>query len=347
MPRCSSGTCQTAAPRRGEEGQIIVLFTLALVALIAMVGLVIDGGSAFAQRRGEQSAADLAALAGANALLHGKTQDEAITIARGIAESNSYKDGTGGVTVDVTFPSGQVQVGVRAPHQNTFAAIIPGQSTWQVSTTATALAGVPDTAVGAAPVIMSVNDFDSDGKPLAAYSEAACSGINADGVPGCIWGNGNGDVPNNATDWAWTLYGQKVNTSTVRSYLEGFGSCGGTPPADVTIAAGTDPYWGQGNNGMHNGAFNSADCIVGLDVPVPIVGPPVAPATTCSGSSATDGCFMGWAMFHVTGWEKHGNQSHWIGWFLPSGVQYPALKVTDCTGAACPPLGTPQLRLVN
>ena len=33
---------------------------------IAMVGLVLDGGSAFAQRRDQQSAADLAALAGAN-----------------------------------------------------------------------------------------------------------------------------------------------------------------------------------------------------------------------------------------------------------------------------------------
>ena len=37
--------------RERERGQIIVIFALALVAIIAMVGLVLDGGSAFAQRR--------------------------------------------------------------------------------------------------------------------------------------------------------------------------------------------------------------------------------------------------------------------------------------------------------
>ena len=80
---------------------------------------------------------------------------------------------------------------------------------------------------------------------------------------------------------------------------------------------------------------------------VPIVGPPNTPATTCTGSTQTDGCFKGWAMFHVTGWTKHGNQSHWMGWFLPSGVQYPSLTITGCSGISCPDLGTPQLKLVN
>ena len=56
---------------RAERGQILVIFVLALVAIIAGVGLVIDGGFAFAQRRAEQNAADLGAFAGANALLNG------------------------------------------------------------------------------------------------------------------------------------------------------------------------------------------------------------------------------------------------------------------------------------
>jgi Flp pilus assembly protein TadG len=352
MRRCSSYKQAKVVQRADQQGQILVLFTLAVVAMIAMVGLVIDGGSAFAQRRGQQNVADLAALAGADALLNGQTQAQATSVAKNVATSNFYTDGTGGVVINVTFPAGKVQVDVSAPHRNYFAGIV-GQPTWPVSTTATALSGVPDTALGAAPVIMSISDFGSDGQPLAAFSQAACSGTNADGSTGCIWGNGNGDVPNNATDWAWTLYGDNVNTSTVRAYLEGVGKlngvagCNGTPPPAATIADGTAPYWGQGNNGMHNGAFNSANCLIGLDVPVPIVGPPTAPATTCTGSTQTDGCFKGWAMFHVTDWTKHGNQSHWMGWFLPSGVQYPSLTVTGCSGSACPELGTPQLKLVN
>jgi len=336
-----------------QRGQILVIFALSAVAIIAMVGLVIDGGSAFAQRRGQQNAADLAALAGADALLNGQTQAQATTIAKTIATSNQYQDGTGNVSVTVTFPAGEVQVDIGAPHTNSFARIF-GMNTWQVSVTATALSGVADTAIGAAPVIMSVQDFGSNLQPLPDYTAGTCA---AKG--GCIWGNGNGDVPNNATDWAWTLYGTNVNTSSVSGYLQGIGQlhgisgCTGTPPSNVTIGSGTtggttsNPYWGQDNNGMHNGAFNSGNCITGIDVPVPIVGPPPTDQATCTGSTQTEGCFIGWAMFHVTGFTKHGNQSQWKGWFVSPMTQSPWLTVADCAGSSCPPLGPPQLNLTN
>ena len=42
----------------------MVMFALALVGILAMVGLVIDGGYLYVQRRTAQSAADAAALAG-------------------------------------------------------------------------------------------------------------------------------------------------------------------------------------------------------------------------------------------------------------------------------------------
>ncbi len=51
-----------------EHGQTIVLFALGLVAVIAMVGLLIDGGNAYAQQRGTQNGADAAAEAGASAI---------------------------------------------------------------------------------------------------------------------------------------------------------------------------------------------------------------------------------------------------------------------------------------
>lgn len=53
---------------RRHRGQAIVVFTLALVAAVAMVGLVIDGGNAYAQQRGTQNAADAAAETGATAI---------------------------------------------------------------------------------------------------------------------------------------------------------------------------------------------------------------------------------------------------------------------------------------
>jgi hypothetical protein len=50
---------------RPAEGQIIVLFAAALVGLLAMTGLIVDGGRAWAEQRRVQNAADAAARAGA------------------------------------------------------------------------------------------------------------------------------------------------------------------------------------------------------------------------------------------------------------------------------------------
>ena len=48
-----------------ESGQVIVLVAILMVGLVAVVGLVTDGGMVFTQRRDLQNVADAAALAGA------------------------------------------------------------------------------------------------------------------------------------------------------------------------------------------------------------------------------------------------------------------------------------------
>jgi Flp pilus assembly protein TadG len=53
---------------RREHGQSIVLITLLMVGLIAILGLVFDGGNAYLQRRRMQDAADASAFAGAKML---------------------------------------------------------------------------------------------------------------------------------------------------------------------------------------------------------------------------------------------------------------------------------------
>lgn len=50
--------------RRDERGQALVLLALSLVGLLAMTGLVVDGGNAWAQQRQTQNASDSAAEAG-------------------------------------------------------------------------------------------------------------------------------------------------------------------------------------------------------------------------------------------------------------------------------------------
>lgn len=51
--------------RDGQQGQVLVVVVLGLIAMIAMLGLIIDGGYAFAQQRGSQNGADSSATAGA------------------------------------------------------------------------------------------------------------------------------------------------------------------------------------------------------------------------------------------------------------------------------------------
>ncbi len=176
-------SADSTVAQRGERGQILVLFALGLVAMIAMAGLVLDGGGAYAQRRDEQNGADFAAVAGANAYMNtpgsvATKEAAARSVAAQAATRNGYTDGTDGeiVTVDVTLLSAgaEVKVDITKPHANTFASVI-GQNSWDVGVTATAIAGVIDTAIGAAPWTMSIFAFNPDGTPK--YTDCQPTGL--------------------------------------------------------------------------------------------------------------------------------------------------------------------------
>src|SRR5579885_2602093 len=63
-----------ASRRDGERGQSLVVWALALVVLIGMAGLTLDGSNTLENRRKLQNAADAAALAGAYDLPGSTTQ---------------------------------------------------------------------------------------------------------------------------------------------------------------------------------------------------------------------------------------------------------------------------------
>jgi hypothetical protein len=58
------------APRRSERGQVLVIVAGGLVVIVAMVGLVIDGGFAWGRQRDTQNGADAAAKAGTVVVQH-------------------------------------------------------------------------------------------------------------------------------------------------------------------------------------------------------------------------------------------------------------------------------------
>jgi hypothetical protein len=293
-----------------------------------MVGLVLDGGSTFAQRRGQQNAADLAALAGANDYLISGDKTAATVVARDVASQNGYPDDpTTGRTVTVNWQQNdtRVVVDVSAPHQNNFTGVV-GMSQWQVSTTARVEVGIPDTATGA-PFIFNKDVFtDPGGTPLSIYSDPSHP---------FTFGDGNGDVPNTPNDIAWTCYGtcDNVDSSTVRAMVDG------TSPVTTTLSPIDNfrDYVGQTNNGNHSTLFGDINEIVsGTNVPVPIVD--------------DNGGFQGWAMFHVTSADQ-GSKT--ITGYFVSPFNGPAsglpLHVTGCTGSCPKPryLGVYVLRLEN
>ena len=59
---------RTRTPSRREDGQILAIFAGALVALILISGLVIDGGNVFVTRRDSQDSADIGSMAGTKRL---------------------------------------------------------------------------------------------------------------------------------------------------------------------------------------------------------------------------------------------------------------------------------------
>jgi hypothetical protein len=74
---------------RSERGQAIVLIAIALVGLIAITGLVVDGGMAYADRRQAQNAADSAVLAASLARARGENYQYA---ALQQAQQNGYNN---------------------------------------------------------------------------------------------------------------------------------------------------------------------------------------------------------------------------------------------------------------
>jgi Flp pilus assembly protein TadG len=315
---------QTRDRGRGERGQVIVVFALALVVIIAMVGLVIDGGGAFSQRRVEQKAADVAALAGANAYMNTYRSTSSVASATSAATTaaiaSATRNGfTAGTTASAVNPSvsllssgARVTVDIRAAHSNSFARVM-GANTWDVSVSAAADAAVVDTGVGAAPWTMNIGAFNPDGSPKYTSSNPLA------------FGESNGDFPISATDIAWTDYNgsNNVNTNEVSGIIDGSNV--------VTATIDANQYIGQHNQGNHTALYGDVDrYLAGHDVPVPIVGPGT-PNCNAPEQAHQDGCFKGWAMFHVVS-ASGGSDKTITGYFLSDFISQP-LSVGSCTAA--------------
>jgi Flp pilus assembly protein TadG len=152
-------SAETAAHVRGRErGQILALFALGLLAIIGMVGLIIEGGNIFGQQRIAQNASDSAANAGALVIAENlagvaRTGDQVLAAITTVANANGlqstsaeYTDGfgtpTGVAVASGAIPSNArgVRVGGDRVAATTFGRVL-GINELTASADATAVAG--------------------------------------------------------------------------------------------------------------------------------------------------------------------------------------------------------------
>jgi len=318
------------ARRDHERGQILVLFVLGLFAIIGVIGLVLDAGSAYAQRRDEQNVADLAAYAGAMAYLN-TTGDAATkqTAAQGaataLAGTNGYLSGVNGVGLDVVVTGtgnvGNVRVGISRGHRNTFSGVL-GMPTWNVSVEAMAVSALrANAAKGVLPLL-----FNAEAFPMAICDESAGTCVpEVYQLPG----TGNQDVPQDATQFNWTIFCTangnpcNANSSGVEDIIEG----GGTATT-VTI----DEQIGPLNAGSHTTLFAALeDEAIGQVFPVPIV--------------TDSGKMVGFAYFRLVSIEG-GSQKVIRGYFV-SPVQGAELEYVPTASDATLDTGSYLIELTN
>jgi len=137
--------------RKSESGQVMVLAAGAMLLVIGMAALAVDVGSLYATRRNMQTAADAAAIAGANALETNcgtnagctcESQSSCTSAAQDLATFNGFANGTNSISVAVKTPGTPtggvyVEVDVTQPVPTYFLRAL-GYSTVSVSTSAIA-----------------------------------------------------------------------------------------------------------------------------------------------------------------------------------------------------------------
>ncbi|MEX0702380.1 MAG: pilus assembly protein TadG-related protein [Planctomycetales bacterium] len=146
------------AQRRGRRGKVLVLFAIALPMLFGMLGLVVDGGLLFAERRSMQQVADAAATAAARTLASGGSPAEAragatnlVKIRNGLAEANVAVH-IPPISGDHAGLSGYVQVEIDTSVKTAFIQVLRNDD--RSTIVARATAGYEPATVGAAVVVL-------------------------------------------------------------------------------------------------------------------------------------------------------------------------------------------------
>jgi Flp pilus assembly protein TadG len=314
---------------RSDHGQATVLTVVFLVVLLGMAALVLDIGSWYRADRATQSAADAAALAGAQALPGDSAT--ANTLALQYATKNGGL-GSGGVTFSskiVANDTIKVTVKRAAP---TFFAKIFGRNTVTVGSTATARSEGVSAVKYVAPIVVHykhplLNCKGPASKPTCApdfgpthpttldledlHKPGGGSGAGAFGLLNLNYGDPTGNIgAGTLADWL----------------LNGY---------DDELPLGT--YFSAPSANFNNSQFQSSlDAVIGKEVLFPVYR-----LLTGPGSNAKYD-IIGWVGFVITSYNTGGSSGTLTGYF----TSYTATGVQATTGGN-PYFGVHKVELVD
>ena len=114
-------------PHDLRMGQVIVIIAAASVALVAILGLSIDGGRLILLHREQQNVSDAATLASTLALCSGGTESQIIAAGESAAAANGYVHGR------TKPPSSSIPTPIR-PSPTSRLELVPNARCWSQST---------------------------------------------------------------------------------------------------------------------------------------------------------------------------------------------------------------------
>jgi len=278
---------------RSERGQAFVLTVASLVVLLGMAAVGIDVGSWYQAQRHDQSVADAAALAGAQALPDDPAQ--AVSLAVAYANQNGVTINPSAVTISSTGMSNDtIKVAVDKPEPTMFARVF-GITSVNVGARAAARAGLPGAARYVAPIVVPISN------PQLQCTPPPCNGTTTIDLmdlhnPGS--GNAAGSfalldlIPNDGGSVGsgilseWMLHGND---------------------ADMPIGI----YEAVPSNKYNSSDFQDAlSARVGDEVLFPVYQPPII-----QGGSNAQFNIIGWVAFHIDSQTTHGSSGSLTGHF--------------------------------
>ena len=177
-----------------------------IVGIVLMLGLVIDGGNVFAQRRQGQNTVDLQAMAGAKVISDHYTKDISVDVYGALGTAATENDcssggatpctwaatyvgpgyvGLGAVTPGSALPADTIGVKVNVERlPSTYLLGVVGQGSWKVDTTATAIVTAAQGAPAGQLLPIALYGKDADGNDRTFEEGQVYDITNARNAPG-------------------------------------------------------------------------------------------------------------------------------------------------------------------